>query len=118
MGTRAWAGEGLGNRVLSWCWERPHQGLAGMCVNESQVVPEGQGPLLVRWGRWGSPGLGGVRPYGTLPEVLDADHLAPGPGPVHGPTIWICALREAVPIRPGHSALLPTLRDPWVLAIH
>lgn len=31
-------------------------------------------------------------PARTSPEVLDVDHLTPGPGPVHGPPIWICAL--------------------------
>lgn len=54
----------------------------------------------------------------SLPEVLDANHLAPGPGPVHSPTIWICTLRKAVPISSDHCTLLPTLRDPWVLVIH
>ena len=54
----------------------------------------------------------------SLPEVLDANHLAPGPGPVHGPTVWICTLRQAGHISPGHNTLLPTLRDPWVLVIN
>lgn len=63
------------------------------------------------------PGRGeGLRAAGGAPpEVLDADHLAPGPGPVHGPPVWIRALARSSPReRPAPAAPTAPAQDPRV----
>lgn len=65
-------------------------------------------------GGWG-PGLAA-----PSPEVLDADHLAPGPGPVYGPPIRIRALvRSSLCEHPARTPSLPgTPRSQSGLATH
>lgn len=84
-GTRARTGVGLGHRVAS----------------------RGKGQSSLGAGGWG---LGPAEPS---PEVLDADHLAPGPGPVHGPPVRICALVRRGPCEcSAHAAPTAPARAP------
>ena len=63
------------------------------------MLPETGGQMMLNkhWdteqplGERDSPAWG-LGPAEPSPEVLDANHLAPGPGPVHGPPIRIRAL--------------------------
>lgn len=89
---------GWGTSATTWERGSPCQGRAGKVARSGQAE---------KWG-WG-PG-----PAEPSPEVLDADHLAPGPGPVHGPPIRICALaRSSLCKYPAHATpTVPTWGAP------
>lgn len=65
----------------------PRQGLGGKVTGSGQARAWGGGAMLAK----------------SSPEVLDANHLTPGPGAVHGPPVRICALaRSRLCERSGH----------------
>lgn len=74
----------------------------GLGVQSSRV---GKGEVGTEGWVW--PGWGrrqGLLPAESSPEVLDVNHLAPGPGPVHGPPIRIRALaRRGLCERSAHT---------------